>query len=286
MGKRRMIAKATMLTGALALALVAGGCAKKVGGQVVAIVNGQEITQQELNGELNGATIPPSADKKVVMAQLLQRVIDRKLLVAKAKKEGLDQSPAYLAQIQRTQDGVLIDLLANKTGKSLPLPTAAAADTFAAENATLFGARKRYQLDQLVFTPNKDPGLPQKLRAAKTMDDVKAALSAAGIQFQTGHNGMDTGSLPPAVAKQIAALPAGEPFLIPQNGQIIASVIRAAEAVPVTPDQARPAATALLRRQALEKAMADQVKSERASAKIDYEAGFAPPKSKPSPAAN
>ena len=273
-----MTAKAMMITGAAALLLVAGGCSKKVGGQVVAIANDQEITQQELNAELNGAKVPQTADKKVVMAQLLQRVIDRKLLVAKAKKDGLDQSPSYLAQVQRAQDTILLDLLASKIGKGLPVPDAAAADKFMAQNATLFSARKRYQLDQIAFPVTPDPILEQKMKAAKTMDAVETALKEAGIQYQKGQGALDSGSLPPAIATQIAALPAGEPFLVPQAGQVIASVIRSTESVPVPVQQAKPVAAELIRRQAVQAAMANEVKTARASAKIEYQDGFAPAK--------
>ena len=271
----------TKLAGAMALAVIAGGCAKKVGGQVVAIVDGQEVTQQELNGELNGAAIPATADRKAILAQLLQRVIDRKVLVASARKQGLDQSPAYLAQIQKAQDNVLIGLMAEKIGKTLPLPDAAALDRFMAENPSIFGARKRYALDQIVFTAPKDPTLAQKMSGAHTLAQVEEVLKSSGIQYQSGHNTMDSASLPPAVAKQVAALPPGEPFLVPQNGQIVASVIRSAEAVPVTPEQAKPYATQLMRNQSVGKAMADQVKRDRASAKIEYQPGFAPPAGTP-----
>lgn len=271
-----MTVKATLLTGAAALLLTLGGCDKKVGGQVVAIVNGQEITQQELNAELNGATIPPNADKKAVMAQLLQRLIDRKLLVGEAKKQGLDQAPTYLAQVQRAQDAILIDLLSNKIAKGQPVPAASAADDFVARNTTLFGDRKRYQLDQIGFAQTNDPALAQKLRAAHSMNEVETALKESGVAYQKGQGTLDTGGVPPAVATQIAALPAGEPFLIPQNGQIVASVIRSTEVVPVSPQQAKPVAVEIIRRQALEKAMADTVKRARAGAKIEYQSGFAP----------
>lgn len=276
-----MKTKAAMLTGAMALVLIASGCEKKVGGQVVAIVNGQEVTQQELNAELNGQQIPPGVDKKAVMSQLLERVIERKLLVGKAKKDGLDQSPTYLAQVQRATDSILVELEANKIGKNLPLPSAAAADTFISENSSMFGNRQRYQLDQIVFPLTKDPVVVQKLGAAKTMEEVEAALRAGNIPYQTGKNAIDTAALPPQIAIQIEALDPGEPFLVPQNGQVIASVIRSKEAVPVSTLQARPIATQVLRRQALQKALTDQVKAERKTAQIEYGPGFAPPKNAP-----
>ena len=273
--------KSTILAGAAVLAMMLGGCDKKVGGQVVAIVDGQEVTQQELNAELNGQAIPPSADKKAIMNQVLQRVIDRKLLVEQAKKQGLDQSPNYLALVSRAQDAILIDLLSSKIAKAQPIPTASAADQFVSENATMFGERKRYQLDQIAFAQTNDPALTKKLAAALTMDAVEDALKTSGVPYQKGQGAMDTGGLQPAIAKQIAALPAGEPFLIPQNGQIVASVIRSTEVLPVPPQQSTPVAAELIRRKAVETALIQQVKTARGSAKIEYQPGFAPPKATP-----
>ena len=268
-------------TGLLAIGaasmLLVSGCGKKVGGQVVAVVNGQEVTQGELNAELNGQTIPQGADRKAVMAQLLQQIVTRKLLVSRAKDQGLDKSPSYLAQVQRAQDQVLIGMLAANTAKTVAVPDAAGASRFMEQNPSLFAGRKRYQLDQIAFAVTPDAALAAKLKAAKTMPDVEAVLKASGITWRTGTTQLDTATLPPAVAKQIAALPAGEPFLVPQGGQVVANVIRSSEPIPVSPEQAQPAAVELLRRQAVEQAMRKQVDTARASAAITYAPGFAPP---------
>jgi EpsD family peptidyl-prolyl cis-trans isomerase len=271
---------------AVSMLALLGGCDKKVGGQVVAVVNGQEITQQELNAELNGQQIPQGADRKVVMQQILQRVIDRKLLVGKAKEQGLDKSPTYLAQIQRAQDAVLIDMLASNVAKTLPVPDAAAAGQFMTNNPSLFAGRKRYQLDQVVFqAAGSDPALANKLKPAKTLAEVETVLKGAGVQFQRGTAQLDTAALPPVIAARIAALPPGEPFLVPQNGQMVVNVIRNTEAMPVSAAQAQPAAIELLRRQGVEQAMRKQAEQARAAAKITYDAGFAPPKGGATPAA-
>lgn len=256
-----------------------GGCAKKVGGQVLAVVNDQEITQGELNAELGGQQIPPGADRNRVMAQLLQQVVTRKLLVGKAREQGLDKSPVYLAQVQRGQDQVLIAMLASNAAKTVATPDTAAADQFMAENPSLFGGRRRYALDQLVFPAKPDPVLAAKLKATKTMAEVEAVLTSSGIAFQRGTAQLDTAQLPPAIGAKIAALPPGEPFLVPQNGQMVVNVIRSTESMPVPVEQARPAAAELLRRQTVETAMKKQVDQARATAKITYAPGFAPPKS-------
>ncbi|MEG3123326.1 SurA N-terminal domain-containing protein [Sphingomonas sp. GB1N7] len=269
--------KTKFIAGTAAVLVLLSGCQKKVGGQVVAVVNGEEITQQQLNAELNGATLQAGADKKAVMAQLLQRVVDRTLLVQAAKADGLDQSPAYLEQARRQQDSLIVNMLAGKLSKNVPVPDSAAVSAFIASNPTMFAGRKRYVLDQIVFPQPSDMTLVRELQPAHSLEAIAAILTAKGIQFQRGNGQVDSGMLPPEVASKIAALPAGEPFLIPDNGRLVASVIKSAEAITTPEDQAKPAALNVLRQQALADAMRKQVTKARAAAKIEYQAGFAPP---------
>ena len=212
------------------------------------------------------------------MSQLVQQIVNRKLLAGKAKDQGLDKSPIYLAQVQRAQDTVLINMLASNAAKTIPVPDPAAAQRFMADNPSLFAGRKRYALDQIVFAAAPDAGLEAKLKPAKTMADVESVLTAAGIQFQHGTAQLDTAALPPPIAARIAALPPGEPFVVPQNGQVVVNVIRSVEAVPVPAGQAEPAAVELLRRQAVEQAMRRQVDQARSAATITYSPDVAPPK--------
>ncbi|WP_277969473.1 SurA N-terminal domain-containing protein [Sphingomonas echinoides] len=270
--------KTMLITGAGALLLLVGGCDKKVGGQVVAVVNGEEVTQQEVNAELQGANIPATADRKAIMAQVVQQIVDRKLLVQKAKAEGLDKSPSYLEQLRRGEDALIINLLTTKAAKGVSLPDATAVDKFIADNPTLFSQRKRYTLDQISFPQPSDQAVLRQLEPAHSLEAVAATLSAAGIRFTRGTNTLDTAMLAPAVAAKIAALPAGEPFVTPDKGQIVASVITATTPAPTADAQARPAALELLRRQSLGNAMQKQLEAARASAKITYQPGFAPPK--------
>lgn len=273
-----MVTKRILIVGASAAMVLIAGCEKKAGGQVVAVVNGQEITQQDLNAELQGATIPPTADKKAVMAQVLQRVIDRTLLVQKAKAEGLDKSPTYLSQLRRAEDGLVVNLLTTKAAKGIALPDAGAVDNFIARNPTLFNDRKIYKLDQIVFAQPNDIAVLRQLEPAHSLDAVGAILTAAGIQYTRGVAQLDTASVAPEIAAKIASLPTGEPFVAPDKGRMVASVITATVPNPTPGAQAKPAAIDLLRQQALGSAMQKQLDTARSAAKIDYQPNFAPPK--------
>jgi peptidyl-prolyl cis-trans isomerase C len=265
-----------MVTLAVVLALGSTACSKKATGQVVAVVNGEEISQQELNTEIQAAGAAAGVDKKVAATAGLQRLIDRKLLVQGAKKDGLDRTPEYLLQSRRTEDDLLIGLLANKANKLVSVPDSAAVAQYINSHPTLFGARKRYQLEQVAFQTPKDTSIIKRIEPITDWDTIIKMLTDAGIALNKGGSVLDSASIPAETAQKIAELKPAEPFVVPVNGGYVISVIRAAQAVPVNEAEARPAAAALLRRQKIDDSLKAQVASARSAAKIEYQPGFAP----------
>jgi EpsD family peptidyl-prolyl cis-trans isomerase len=274
-----------MMAGAAALLIVLSGCSKKPGGQVVAVVNGEEITQQELNAELENAHVPQGADQKQVMPALLRRVVDRKLVTQLAKKDGLDKTPAFQAQLRIVQENLLASQYASKIAKTITLPDSATVAAFIKDNPTIFGQRKRYTLEQLVFSPPADPAFVKKLQPAHSINAIAEVLTAAQIPFARGTGKLDSGAIPPEIAAKIAALPAGEPFLLPDNGRLVASVIQSAEPIAITPEQANSGAVNIIRQKSLQNTLSKKVEAARTSADISYAPGFAPPKPKSAPVA-
>lgn len=267
-----------LLTAAMTVLTITSACEKKATGQIAAVVNGEEVSQAELNAELEGVRLPEGADKKQVMREILQRVIDRKLLVQSAREQGLDKSPEYLTQQRRLNENLLVSLIGKQAASTVRIPAPAEIDRYINENPTLFAGRTRYQLDQLQFDAPADRAQLQPLAQAHSLEAVARVLDQQGIRYERGRGVLDSASVPPAVMKQIQALPAGEPFVTPAGGKFVASVITGSETVPTSPETARPAATELLRRQTLMETTRKQVAQARAGAKIDYQPGFEPAK--------
>ena len=85
-------------------------CDKEPTGQVAAVVNGDEITLQEINAELGNAPIPEGVDKKAVQQAALQRILDRRLLAQSAREEDLDKSPEYMLRERQVAVVVIVIL--------------------------------------------------------------------------------------------------------------------------------------------------------------------------------
>ena len=265
---------------AVALAVLLSGCQKKAEGQTVAVVNGEEITASELNAELASENAAVTGTTQQVRAQALQKLIDRRLIAQQAKTEGLDKSPEFLNRERRADEDILIDMLVSRKLSTAQVPSAADISKFEASRPGVFSNRETWTLQQIIYPLPKDKALLAKLNAAKSLDEVAQALTASGIQFTRATRKLDTAIFPPAIYAQIAALPPGEPFIAPGPDKAVASAISAREANPLNADQARQLALSGLKREQLAKFVQDRVKSLKATAKIQYQPGFAPPPSK------
>src|SRR5688500_6823890 len=93
-------------TRAAALALVAGltlaACdrGKEPSGQVVATVDGQEVTIRELRAELGNLSFATPAERKAGEQAALQAIVNRKLLAKASEDQKLDKSPEFALQKQ------------------------------------------------------------------------------------------------------------------------------------------------------------------------------------------
>lgn len=262
-----------------ALAVLAlAGCKREATGQVVAIVNGEEITQQEINAEIGGAELPQNVDRKLVQQAALQRIIDRRLVAATAREDGIDKDPEYIARKRKNDEMLLIDMFSRKITKTQRVPDAAAIDKYIAEHPARFGERTVYSADRITFPMPANPTDLQALKDDHSMEAVIKRLEAMNIKFQRSAGHLDSAALPPQVLERLKALPPGEPFLVPENGQVVVAVLTGSQTVPLAGADAHPPAAQLMRNEELAKLLQQRLKTARDAAKIEYQTGFEPPK--------
>lgn len=262
---------------ALGSAALVAGCQSKPTGQVVATVDGDEVTLTELNAELATMQIPPNTDKKLVQNAALERIIERKLLASAARQDGIDQNPEFIVRRQQMEDALLVQLLAKKIGGGVKAPAAGAVDKFMADNSNMFAGRTIYAVDQIQFDTPKRQDYIKQLAATHSMTDVIAVLDSNGIKYQRGNAQMDSAMVPPQMMAQILKLPPNEPFVVPMGAKMTVSVITGNKPAPMTGDQVRPYAVNAVRNAELAKLLQTRLESERGKAKVQYQPGFSRP---------
>jgi peptidyl-prolyl cis-trans isomerase C len=246
-------------------------------GQVAAVLDGEEITLQEVNSEIQALNIPAGSDKQRTQRQALQRVIDRKLLLSAARDKGIDKTPDFLAQQRRADEMLLAQAYAKQQLSAVPVPSEADIQSFMAKHPTAFARREQLSLEQIRFAPPRDLRSLQVLDKDRSLDAVAAHLAQLGIKFERGPTGLDTASVPAGVMDAINKVPAGEPFVIPSQGLVTVNVITGRKQLATDPRQGRSAAVSAWRQEKFGELLQRQLASLRSGANIKYQNGFSPP---------
>lgn len=258
-----------------AKALLGGGGQPK--GQVVATVNGEEITALELRAELGGFSSRDPAVVKAAQQTALQRIIMRRLMADAAKEQKLDKSPDFTVQKQRTEEAILAELYQRKLAGSAGQPTREEAEAYVASHPEQFAQRQLLVVDQLMAAPNQIP--PEKIQPLKTLDEVKALLDAEAVPYQTSAAMIDTAQANPRFIQQIKALPPGEVFVLPQAGGLLFNQINGTKSAPVQGEAATNYALQLLREQRARETVGKKLSDMRNAAdkSIVYNPAYKPP---------
>jgi peptidyl-prolyl cis-trans isomerase C len=278
---RRLMNVLLVAASAATLAACGGGDDAPLNkGQVVATVGGKDITVHELNAELMGLALPAGPQRKQVEMQALQGLVSRTILADIAREQGIEKTPAYGLQKRRADEALLVKMLQNDIASKVPPPTKADADKFMADNPDLFAQRKIFTFDQIQFKAPADLAQLKSFEPLKTLEQVEQRLIEDGTEYRRGPAKVDTVGANPDMIRQIAKLPPGEVFIIPNGGVIVASRISNAQVVPFGGEEAGKYAMQLVQMKrisdATEKAVGEKIKKAREAVK--YQKGFEPPK--------
>lgn len=275
----RSVPRVPMLAPLLALLLLACG-GRAPDGQVVATVNGEEITRAQLNAALpKGEAAVGGKDSGAVRNTVLDKLIAQQLVVQEAKRQNIDRSQDYLLAMRNAEDQILSDLLSRKILDGLHTPFARNVDQFVRDNPSRFADRAILLVDQVRYP--SDRLAPEKLSDARSLDEAAGRLSTAGVRFDRGRATIDTASITPQLYHTLLALRPGEPFIVNEGGMTLVSTIASRQPAPIASDMAQKLALQVIRQQEARAALTRQLEALRRNATIEYQPGFAAPKPAP-----
>jgi EpsD family peptidyl-prolyl cis-trans isomerase len=249
----------------LIMAVPVAGCeraaADRAGTQLVAKVNGTEISIHEVRAGSPGA-----------VAQALEKVIDRELLVKKALEAKLDRDPQVLQSIENARRQLLAQAYLERAASAAAGSTRDEVRAFYAENPALFAERRIYRLRELVVSAPAEMIDVLRAEAAKArdLDEVAGWLRSRNAKYSVDGLTQPAEQLPLSFLPQLAHMKPGEiaVFATPLGASVIQLVH--AEDAPLTEQQAAPLIEQFLAgRKRLETAAAE-VKRLREVATIEY----------------
>jgi EpsD family peptidyl-prolyl cis-trans isomerase len=248
-------------------------------GQVVATVNGEEITLTQLRQEMGNATSTDPKAQKAAEQAALQSIVVRKVLSKAAHDQGLDKTPDYVVRKQKTEELLLVQSLEAKVAAEVPTPTKEEAQSYMNNHPDTFANRKVFTVDQIRFATPADQKQLAGLQPLNTMDEIVNYLNGLHIQFERGQANLDAVGSDPRVVDAILKLPPNEVFVLPGNGMVLVNQLKQTNVVPFTGDTATNFAIATIKaqrtRDVVGSSMAQYMK--KAGANISYNAAYRPP---------
>ena len=222
-----------------------GGGGEAPTGQVVATVDGQEITTAQLNLEMGGQPGGSPAEQAARRQAALQSIVDRTILAQAARDQKLDDTPTYAMLRDRAEQGVLIDLLARGGAGAAPKVGDQEVAAFVESNPSRFAERRLYLVNQ-INVPSTDPALLKAMAPIDTFDQARALLRGRGVPFGETVGVVDTLDVPPAAAQQLSQLQPGAVFITPDAGIIRVNQLREVQPQAITGDTAMRAARSIM----------------------------------------
>ncbi len=256
---------------AIGLLLALAGCSEgPPAGQVVARVNGTDITRRDVLLELVASGAPADVDTRTIAPALLDRIVASKLLAAEARRRSIDRSPEFLGRDRRNREQILGEELARRLIGRLPPPSPAEIAQYVEENRARLDQRRIFTIDRIVPDGPVDPAAIGSLESAGA---VEAWLVHAGQSFTRSALAVDSLSLSPGHLSLLDAYH-GRPVAITGDGPTSIDQIVASVPAPIAPaDRARTAAGILRDRQSRQ-LMDRTLDRLRARAEIAYQPGY------------
>ncbi|TPE59828.1 hypothetical protein FJQ54_12940 [Sandaracinobacter neustonicus] len=271
------------LAGCSKLGIGGGGEPK---GQVVATLDGQEITVLEVNAELAGTPIPPTMSRRDAEKVALENIITRRMLAKAAEERELNKKPEFLLQERRAEEQLRVQALARDIAAKVVAPTRDEADKFIAENPYLFANRTFFILDQIQFLR---PANIEKLglEAATTMAQVEQILTANNIPFRRQPASLDSLGANPEFVKEVTGVLAKKPdelFMFATRPQgapapvVLVNQVKETKVQPFTGDKAREFAQNYLKNERIQNALKSEVDRQRKSQdqRVVFQEGWKP----------
>lgn len=256
----------------LAAAAIISGCGDdtstpKDQSQVIAKVNGKEITIMQLNQLLASQ---PKVDEKI-KKQLLDKLIDQELLVQKSEELKLDRNPEILQNIEYAKRQVLAQAAASKLIGENSEPSSSDIKNYYTTNAAMFENRSLFDLDVFVINQSDASKLVNPELQNSTSSIITAQiLEKLGVSYKQNHAKRYSEQLPEAIVKQLNQIKEGDMIKTSgENNEVVLMQLKSRLPLPVSESDAEQTIRQILINKNLQEKMQEKMSVIRNNSKIE-----------------
>lgn len=194
-----ILALRTLKVSTLALSIVLASCGENstpaeankdtadgnlASGQVLARVNGEEITIYELNNELSRMKISEET-REVMSRNILKSLVVRTIFEQNAKKNKLDRAPNIMMDIERSKSTVLAKAYLQSQMVKKPEPSRSEIEAYIFDNPSIFANRAYYTFDTIILSNDYlSKEKTERWESVTDLDDIESELLQEGLDYK------------------------------------------------------------------------------------------------------
>ncbi len=260
------------------VAVLLAACSRKTEdtSATLATVNGEKITQAQLDFATKQIVAARAGASAPEAAQVLQGLVEQRLAVQKAEKDKLDRNPGVLQALEAARKDALARYYVEQLAAKVAKPTADEIKQYYDGHPANFAQRNAYVIQKVDarVTPDQAGPLAASVQSADGAAAVAGLLKAKASAVNVTETTQPAESLGPLLPK-ISTMSAGQTIAIPQPQGLTALTLVEVRPQPVTLAQAQPIIEQLLWNQKKREALLAETRELRAKARVDYLGKFA-----------
>jgi peptidyl-prolyl cis-trans isomerase C len=253
-----------------------GATASPSATQVVARVDGHELTISQLNQALAAMHAPDTGP--AAQQQALIGLIDEELMVQAAHRASLDRDADVVMSVDAESREILVRAYADRHIYPSDPIEQSELHNFYDSNRALFSARKLYHA--AVFNVEQTPLAPElqlEIEQARSVDSLRAVLSENKINFQIEEVTRAAEAIPLALLPKLAAASAGDVVIATsEGGRTQLFLLTSLESSPLSFDQVSSEIGEFLTTRRNRAALKVYLRQLRAASKIESSSANAP----------
>ncbi|MGL6069664.1 EpsD family peptidyl-prolyl cis-trans isomerase [Craterilacuibacter sp.] len=240
--------------------------------QLAAQVNGSEITVHQLNTAMQSMSYPPGSDAKTVQKQVLDHLVEQRLLIDKAIEEKLDRDPQVMMAMENARNEVLARSWLERAAGAQVKPGKEDAQEYYKQHPELFADRHVFQLQKLSFPASSDllAALKVQINSGKNMDEISTWVKSQQLPVNAEIGALAAENIPMQWLPEIAALKEGDSIVFDTPQQIFLVSLMGKKLLPIDEVTALPQIAAILVAQKNKDVARSILENLKKNAKVEY----------------
>jgi EpsD family peptidyl-prolyl cis-trans isomerase len=215
---------------------------KKSSTQVVAKVNGDEISVHQVNLQLARLGKVSEDQGKQASRQIVSKLVEQQLLNQQALADKMDRDPRILQVMEAAKSEILAQAYLEKLAAKAKKPSDSEISTFYKEHPELFEKRRLFRIQELVVDAPKEKfaEIESGIKDMKDINQIATWLKTNQFQFNANSNVKAAEQLPAGLLQQLQPLNNGEFAIVKSDKAIAVLHLAASQSAPIALDKAKP----------------------------------------------